>query len=684
MNDHQLFGFLAEQLSTSDLSVNIVISNQWQNGGIDIIGRSPPPSRCDYFWTDDLERRTEVRVLRDDGLRPISKTLRQAIRDVHVHQIMLKKWFGFLAGSTASMMFTRYLFEIRVVDDSVMPMVREVDSSPRLLQENGGTPITTISEAIQFVWANPNIKCPVNKVRYDYDDVAQAFRLLPETFQKNHRVILGVLSMGFPACLLIEDDHTPDNFYKGNKKFLMRNIAAGGSTTPHDMASELWDDFDVVSLIMNTCSTQEIPSMYTKCSERLQTDPNILRVGLKRNGLMLGQCPTEVRQTPEFVLMALQNNGLALRFASPHLRSDVNMVEIAVTQNGVSIRYAQDSFCNNYEWALKAIRQNPEAYSYLSKTLRKKVSLFTVAAQKNPCTLKDAHDSFKNRRSLVLLACTSQYDQHSTHSYNNAEHALKYAPETFQNDHDLVLATVKMNPLALQFASEPRRDAEDIVKAAMRKDPTAYQYGTQELKKTNKALALMFAEMCNDQELRCAFRRNGHLTPWRKDKDVAMTLLGRIVETNAKANIYVYADKSLQNDPDVVEQAFVHPYDEGCMADRFTTLWENESFVRTLIDKHIHNPNCNMTPLLRNRFVKQNRDLVLKMLPRCNFHNHCPNEEACSTLTADKDMVLELLRLHPYLFDYTEEDNGWCVPESYKTDADVIGLMRGAKRSRMA
>jgi hypothetical protein len=709
----EMFAAIARSLRCHPLSLSLSLSKKWaelggddgDGGGLECIPHPPPQRVTDEY---DPILRTDVFSAVPEDRMPLR--LRRALVEVHaVGQVIDKKTPLESNTPSAAAHLTSRLIIVRVLDQITTPLLPNATSarSARYVRPDAVTVyIQTVHQAIQFVFQNPD-RCGGYPYRLNDSDVLRAFHQLPVDLKRNHDVVLAVLGMGQTACRLIENETTWDYFYKGNKAFVMHNIASGCFSTAGHMRPRFWDDIDVVLQILTMNQRDDftavgywVESYYERVSPRLQTHPEVLAECFKRSGSVLKHVPMSVRNNRAYVMLAVgrdglalehapaafqgdfgvvsvavENNGLSLQFTSSLMKSNGYIVRMAIANNGASIQHAADRFRCDFGTALNAIMQNPRAYGHLALELRKNKALYVMAAQKSArTTLRDAPDAFKKNRELVRVACV-------------LGNALVHASSRLQNDPELVTASVSAHPRSLSAASPVLRGAPHLVELAMRIDAAAYESATPELRATNKPLALLYANTCEADSVRGAFRPCGILVPWRKDKDVAMALLSRTVSGNAKTNTYCYMDASLQNDTDVVEQAFVNPGAEGGALDkRYTDLWDDPTFVHALIEKHLHNPGCEMLPLLRLPCVKSSREMVYKMLPRCNLHNSYLGEDVVAMCTVDKQMVLRLLKFHPYVFDFPKDEAYWAIPDAYRTDADVLKVLelaRPAKRRRL-
>ena len=199
---------------------------------------------------------------------------------------------------------------------------------------------------------------------------------------------------------------------------------------------------------------------------------------------------------------------------------------------------------------------------------------------------------------------------------------------------------------------------------------------------------MLFVNTCKSHELITGQFGQGVFASWFTDKEIVLSLLRRSDICNP-GRFYNKLDQTMQNDHDVAKAMFA-----GCTYDTIgpslwnntiSPSWNNEQFVRSLIRENLNNDNknCDWMSLLKLPLVKNNRDLVYELIPMCTFRNYEPDEQLLATLTADKEMVLRLLRYNPFLLSYTDEKHGWSLPPSYETDTDVLGLMRSAKRLRL-
>ena len=213
------------------------------------------------------------------------------------------------------------------------------------------------------------------------------------------------------------------------------------------------------------------------------------------------------------------------------------------------------------------------------------------------------------------------------------------------------------------------------------------------MKREDKSLALQYAQTCGPGD-----PLKFSLCNWIADEDVVLTLLRRNIEA------FIRADSSLKAIPEVVEHAFLLPEhikeeDFRLAASDKHAIWRDPVFVHQLIEKHLHNPDCDMTDFLSLGVVKHDLDLIDRIIPRCNFHTertyaldsvnreNIP-QDAYELIMSNKQSVLRLVQYHPYVLDFDEEDeedeDRWYIPTMMKDDPDLQELARAVKRRRVA
>lgn len=333
-----------------------------------------------------------------------------------------------------------------------------------------------------------------------------------------------------------------------------------------------------------------------------------------------------------------------------------------------------------------------EAFCSLPSQFQQNLDVILAVVGMGVGALCHAPDHFKSDYRMVLAACTAPYDDTM-----NPDHPLKFAHESLQADECLVMESIKAYPLSLQHAAPSLRNNPHVLKVAMKLNFRAYKFASQTLRDTHKELAMMFAETCDVHEI-CGpscerpIRCCDFMRLWGGDRDIVHVLLRRATTIGDVCKMYRDLRSPLTTCRDtlnlVIEQSLLTPHDEhsGDVNDSLTE-WESVELVASilpaLMNKHEHNPKCEMTGLLNFPCVSSDRSAVHRVIPRCNFRGYFIEEEAATALTSDKETVLRLVKFHPYVLDFTEDDDGWCIPEIYKTDADVLEAAQSTKRQRV-
>lgn len=188
-------------------------------------------------------------------------------------------------------------------------------------------------------------------------------------------------------------------------------------------------------------------------------------------------------------------------------------------------------------------------YQRENKVIDNKEELLTLLKE-NPLLIEVASDLLKKDKDVALS------------NVRNDGYALMYQKE-FQDDDEVVLASVEINGMSLRYASERLRSDKSIVLAAVKNDPQAKQYASEELKKDYdilKTTALHYGfvnlpdDLRNDRDFALAIvkhdaNRLDKAGKFKEDKEFVM----EVVKIYGKA--LQYASKGLQNDREVVLEA---------------------------------------------------------------------------------------------------------------------------------
>lgn len=108
---------------------------------------------------------------------------------------------------------------------------------------------------------------------------------------------------------------------------------------------------------------------------KFNSDDDVIKIALKRDGKAIQYVKKELRENPEYIRLSLQHwyysNSLQLRCMAKY-RDNEELIKIAIKSDGLNIQYASKHLRDNFEMAKLAIEHSPDnsVIKYLSPRLR--------------------------------------------------------------------------------------------------------------------------------------------------------------------------------------------------------------------------------------------------------------------------------------------------------------------------
>jgi hypothetical protein len=178
--------------------------------------------------------------------------------------------------------------------------------------------------------------------------------------------------------------------------------------------------------------------------------------------------PDLLHSNEDIVRCAISKNGLSIRVAPKKYQSNFEFVMLAV-KNGYpgAITGLPKKFLNDKSFILYFIKENAKAYDDLvedcpDNKLIYDRDVFMEAVKQNGSYMIYGKYNFGMDKSIALLAVQSS---NSICYYENAP-ALKHL-DYFQNDKEVVLASVKTCPSSFQYASDQLKNDKAFVKEVL-------------------------------------------------------------------------------------------------------------------------------------------------------------------------------------------------------------------------
>lgn len=246
-------------------------------------------------------------------------------------------------------------------------------------------------------------------------------------------------------------------------------------------------------------------------SERLKEDKEFLIKLLKIKPYLLPYIDEKFYSDEDIIETAVSKKGSLLKYAAPKIKRKRFITKLI--KNCGLILKDLEILSNESEIGRCAINDNIFAYDYLFRTLKHNKEFIKIFDEKirNKNLLEDGKQKF-----IEYFDGGVEFTDYDTIRYIIEKEGqglyLSVANKEIQDDYDMVLATVKENPLAIAYASERLKNDIFIVSNAVRKNGLSLYFASDIIKKNKQ-------------------------------------IVGYAVEENSAA--IKYADKSIQNDEDI-------------------------------------------------------------------------------------------------------------------------------------
>lgn len=123
---------------------------------------------------------------------------------------------------------------------------------------------------------------------------------------------------------------------------------------------------------------------------KFNSDDDVIKIVLKRDGKAIQYVKKELRENPEYIRLSLQHwyysNSLQLRCMAKY-RDNEEFIKIAIKSDGLNIKYASKRLRDNFEIAKLAIEHSPNnsVIKYLSPRLRDNIELALLDIKNGAC-----------------------------------------------------------------------------------------------------------------------------------------------------------------------------------------------------------------------------------------------------------------------------------------------------------
>lgn len=137
-------------------------------------------------------------------------------------------------------------------------------------------------------------------------------------------------------------------------------------------------------------------------------------------------------------------NTLTLYGLPEQFKEDKGIVLAAVKHKGSELQYATETLKGDKDVVLAAVGENAWAYRYASENMRGDPDVALLAVKQDPTLLEHTPASIKDNKEVVLAAIVSQPKYSLTTVPKGV--AFNFASSRLQNDIDVVLAAVELDP----------------------------------------------------------------------------------------------------------------------------------------------------------------------------------------------------------------------------------------------
>jgi hypothetical protein len=192
----------------------------------------------------------------------------------------------------------------------------------------------------------------------------------------------------------------------------------------------------------------------------------------------------------EIVLSVVKRKGNYLKWASDKLKNHKEIVLEAV-KNGSRVSFASKALKNDREFISQVLQIRPDLYNEISDELKHDRDLFLTVMCKIPIMFNYVGNQLKNDRILALELLKIGYAETiqivSDRLKNDKELVImsvkidplmvKSIPKKFLDDEDVIREVVNSRGILLEYASQNLRNNVDIVMTALKNDKNALYYG---------------------------------------------------------------------------------------------------------------------------------------------------------------------------------------------------------------
>ena len=188
----------------------------------------------------------------------------------------------------------------------------------------------------------------------------------------------------------------------------------------------------------------------------------ILIDSLKRNPFILKDY-VDFQDDEEIVKVAVKKNGLALKFASSRLQNNYNIVMTAVSKNGLALEFASEDLRGNFEIVYEAVKSNGLALQYASNELKSNKEVVLYAIKSNGLSFRYASRNIIDEKEVILEALNN-----SNCYLNWEDDIMKFIPDKFYNDKDVMMLMLDINTCSVYYASDKLLHNKPYLKKAVK------------------------------------------------------------------------------------------------------------------------------------------------------------------------------------------------------------------------
>lgn len=252
-----------------------------------------------------------------------------------------------------------------------------------------------------------------------------------------------------------------------------KSILALIEQAPNHFLAKADDDIKDDEVVILSAVTKDGLAL-KHASPRLQRKREIVEAAIKQLPFMLSKVHPDFCGDKDMVLIAVDRDGNALQYATPDLQNDKAVVLRAISQNGIALQYASPMLRKDKAIAIAAVKQNSLALEFVDEKIKDQ-ELVEAAVKKNLKALQYLGKGYRPDKKKILdiinqqgLKIVLQTD------------LLKYFPEQWKNDEDIISALIQRGAYVLEHAHPDIRKNRVLIHAAIKRHPLELQHVQKE------------------------------------------------------------------------------------------------------------------------------------------------------------------------------------------------------------